>query len=226
MLPELDEQVVRERIAKRIAMEFEEGDVVNLGIGIPTLVADYIPDDKHVIFQAENGAIGIGPPPASPNYKCIGAGGRFISLLPGGSFFSSDVSFGLIRGGHIDATVLGSLEVDQNGSLANWWIPGKSVPGMGGAMDLVVGARRVYVAMTHVTKKGAPKILKKCTLPLTAVAVVDMIVTEFAVFTIKDKKMTLTEIAPEVTLEEIRANTGADYETAENIAVYGGLGGA
>ena len=184
MLPELDEQLVRERIAKRIAMEFEEGEVVNLGIGIPTLVADYIPEGKHVIFQAENGAIGIGPPPSVPNYKCIGAGGRFISLLPGGSFFSSDTSFGLIRGGHIDATVLGTLEVDQHGDLANWWIPGKSVPGMGGAMDLVVGARRVYVAMTHVTKKGAPKILKKCTLPLTAVGVVDMVVTEFAVFTI------------------------------------------
>ena len=223
MLPELDEQLVRERIAKRIAMEFEEGEVVNLGIGIPTLVADYIPEGKHVIFQAENGAIGIGPPPSVPNYRCIGAGGRFISLLPGGSFFSSDTSFGLIRGGHIDATVLGTLEVDQHGDLANWWIPGKSVPGMGGAMDLVVGARRVYVAMTHVTKKGAPKILKKCTLPLTAVGVVDMVVTEFAVFTIKDGKVTLIEIAPEVTQEQIRANTEADYEIAEDIAVYRGL---
>ena len=151
------------------------------------------------------------------------AGGRFISLLLGGSFFSSDTSFGLIRGGHIDATVLGTLEVDQHGDLANWWIPGKSVPGMGGAMDLVVGARRVYVAMTHVTKKGAPKILKKCTLPLTAVGVVDMVVTEFAVFTIKDGKVTLIEIAPEVTQEQIRANTEADYEVAEDIAVYRGL---
>ena len=158
-----------------------------------------------------------------PNYRCIGAGGRFISLLLGGSFFSSDTSFGLIRGGHIDATVLGTLEVDQHGDLANWWIPGKSVPGMGGAMDLVVGARRVYVAMTHVTKKGAPKILKKCTLPLTAVGVVDMVVTEFAVFTIKDGKVTLIEIAPEVTQEQIRANTEADYEVAEDIAVYRGL---
>lgn len=223
MLPELDEKLVRERIAKRVAMEFEEGEVVNLGIGIPTLVADYIPEGKRVIFQAENGAIGIGPPPEVPDYKCIGAGGRFISLLPGGSFFSSDTSFGLIRGGHVDATVLGTLEVDQHGDLANWWIPGKSVPGMGGAMDLVVGAKRVYIAMTHVTKKGAPKILKKCTLPLTAVGVVNMIVTEFAVFTIEGGKMTLIEKAPEVTLEQIREHTEADYEVAENLAVYQGL---
>ncbi len=223
MLPELDEKLVRTRIAKRVAMEFEEGEVVNLGIGIPTLAADYIPEGKRVIFQAENGAIGIGPPPAVPDYKCIGAGGRFISLLPGGSFFSSDTSFGLIRGGHVDATVLGTLEVDQHGDLANWWIPGKSVPGMGVAMELGVGARRVYIAMTHVTKKGSPKILKKCTLPLTAVGVVDMIVTEFAVFTIKAGKMTLIEIAPEVTLEQVREHTGADYTVAENIGVYRGL---
>ena len=223
MLPELDEKLVRERIAKRVAMEFEEGEVVNLGIGIPTLVSDYIPEGRRVIFQAENGAICIGPPPEEPDYKCIGAGGRFISLLPGGSFFSSEVSFGLIRGGHVDATVLGTLEVDQHGDLANWWVPGKSVPGMGGAMDLVVGAKRVYIAMTHVTKKGAPKILKKCTLPLTAVGVVNMIVTEFAVFTIEDGKMTLIEKAPEVTLEQIREHTAADYEVAENLAVYQGL---
>lgn len=223
MLPELDEKIIRERIAKRIALEFDEGDVVNLGIGIPTLVADYIPEGKHVIFQAENGAIGIGPPPAVPDYKCIGAGGRFISLLPGGSFFASETSFGLIRGGHVDATVLGTLEVDQEGSLANWWIPGKSVPGMGGAMDLVVGAKRVYIAMTHVTKKGAPKILKKCRLPLTAVGVVSMIVTEYAVFTIKDKKMTLIEIAPEVTLEQIREHTEAEFEVAEPLAPIKGM---
>lgn len=223
MLPELDENIVRNRIAKRVALEFDDGDVVNLGIGIPTLVSDYIPEGKHIIFQAENGAIGIGPPPEIPDYKCIGAGGRFISVLPGGSFFSSDVSFGLIRGGHVDATVLGTLEVDQEGSLANWWVPGKSIPGMGGAMDLVVGAKRVYIAMTHVTKKGAPKILKKCKLPLTAVGVVTMIVTEFAVFVIKDKKMTLIEIAPEVTLEQIREHTEADFDVAEPLAPIKGL---
>ena len=226
MLPELSEQAAKERIAKRIALELEDGEVVNLGIGIPTLVADYIPDDKHVIFQAENGAIGLGAPPKVPDYKCIGAGGRFISLLPGGSFFSSDTSFGLIRGGHVDATVLGTLEVDQNGDLANWWIPGKSVPGMGGAMDLVVGAKHVYIAMTHVNKKGEAKILKKCKLPLTAKGVVDMIVTEFAVFEIKDGKMTLLEIAPEVTAEQIKEHTEAEFDVAEPLLQMKGTGAA
>ncbi len=223
MLPELDEKIVRARIAKRVAMEFEDGEVVNLGIGIPTLAAEYIPEGKRIMFQAENGAIGTGPSPAVPDYKCIGAGGRFISILPGGSFFSSEVSFGLIRGGHVDATVLGTLQVDQQGDLANWWVPGKSLPGMGGAMDLVVGAKRVYVAMTHVTKKGAPKILKKCTLPLTAVGVVNMIITEFAVFTIKDCKMTLIELAPDVTVEQIREHTDAEFSVAEDLAVYRGM---
>ncbi len=223
MLPELDEKIIRERIAKRIALEFEEGDVVNLGIGIPTLVSDYIPEDKHVIFQAENGAIGLGPTPEVPDYKSIGAGGRFISLLPGGSFFSSDTSFGLIRGGHVDATVLGALEVDQNGDLANWMVPGKSVPGMGGAMDLVVGAKRVYIAMTHVTKKGGAKILKKCVLPLTAVGVVTMIVTEFAVFSFNDGNMTLIEIAPEVTVEQIIEHTEAEFDVIEPLALIKGM---
>lgn len=223
MLPELDEQVIRERIAKRIAQEFSDGEVVNLGIGIPTLVSDYIPDGMNIIFQAENGAIGVGPPPAVPDLKCIGAGGRIISLLPGGSFFASDTSFGLIRGGHVDATVLGALEVDEHGDLANWMVPGKSVPGMGGAMDLVVGARRVYIATSHITKKGAAKILKKCRLPLTAVGVVHMIVTEFAVFGMIDGKLTLQEIAPEVTLEQIRENTEADFVIAEPLGKYKGI---
>lgn len=214
MLPELDEQIIRERIAKRIALEFNDGEVVNLGIGIPTLVSEYIPKNVHIIFQAENGAIGVGPAPAEPDLKCIGAGGRIISLLPGGSFFPSDISFGLIRGGHVDATVLGALEVDQNGNLANWMVPGKSVPGMGGAMDLVVGAKRVYIAMTHVTKKGAPKILHKCTLPLTAVGVVTMVVTEFAVFEMRNGKLTLTEIAPEVTIEQVKEHTEAEFALA------------
>lgn len=223
MLPELDEKIVKERIARRIAMEFGEGDVVNLGIGIPTLVSDYIPKNIHVIFQAENGAIGIGPAPAVPDLKCIGAGGRIISMLPGGSFFASDTSFGLIRGGHVDATVLGALEVDQQGDLANWMVPGKSVPGMGGAMDLVVGAKRVYVATTHVTKRGAAKILKKCTLPLTAVGVVSMVVTEFAVFELKDGGLRLIEIAPEVTLDQIREHTGAEFEVADPLPLMKGL---
>lgn len=223
MLPELDEQVIRERIAGRIAQEFSEGEVVNLGIGIPTLVSDYIPQGVNIIFQAENGAIGVGPPPAVPDLKCIGAGGRIISLLPGGSFFASDTSFGLIRGGHVDATVLGALEVDESGDLANWMVPGKSVPGMGGAMDLVVGAKRVYIATTHVTKKGEPKILKKCRLPLTAVGVVHMIVTEFAVFEMINGKLTLKEIAPEVTLDQIKESTEADFAVAEPLGNYKGI---
>ena len=223
MLPELDEKVVKERIARRIAMEFGEGDVVNLGIGIPTLVSDYIPEGIEVILQAENGAIGVGPAPAIPDLKCIGAGGRIISLLPGGSFFASDTSFGLIRGGHVDATVLGALEVDQQGDLANWMVPGKSVPGMGGAMDLVVGAKRVYIATTHATKKGGAKILKKCKLPLTAVGVVSMIFTEFAVFDFKDGKLKLIEIAPEVTLEQIKEHTEAEFEIADPLPQMKGL---
>lgn len=223
MLPELDEKIVKERIARRIAMEFAEGDVVNLGIGIPTLVSDYIPDDVQVIFQVENGAIGVGPAPAVPDLKCIGAGGRIISMLPGGSFFASDTSFGLIRGGHVDATVLGALEVDQTGDLANWMVPGKSVPGMGGAMDLVVGAKRVYVATTHVTKKGEAKILKKCRLPLTAVGVVSMIFTEFAVFEFAEGKLRLIELAPEVTLEQIREHTEAEFEAANPLPPIKGL---
>jgi 3-oxoacid CoA-transferase subunit B/acetate CoA/acetoacetate CoA-transferase beta subunit len=225
MLPELDETVVKERIARRIALEFRDGDVVNLGIGIPTLVSEYIPEGIDVVFQAENGAIRIGPAPAAPDLKCIGAGGRIISLLPGGSFMASDTSFGLIRGGHVDATVLGALEVDRNGNIANWMVPGKSVPGMGGAMDLVVGAKKVYVAMTHVTKKGESKILEKCTLPLTAAGVVTMIFTEFAVFAVDAKNgvLKLLEIAPEVTLEQIREHTGADFEAAKPLPLIKGM---
>lgn len=223
MLPVLSEEEVRIRIAKRLALEFNEGDVVNLGIGIPTLISDYIPEDIHVILQTENGVVGAGPVPEEKDYRFIGAGGRFVSLLPGSCCISSETSFGLIRGGHVDATVLGSLEVDQEGNLANWMIPGKMVPGMGGAMDLVVGAKRVYVAMTHVDKKGRPKILKKCSLPLTAVGVVSMIATEFAVFTLEEGKMTLIEIAPEVTLDEIRAHTKADFDVAEPLKTMQGL---
>jgi 3-oxoacid CoA-transferase subunit B/acetate CoA/acetoacetate CoA-transferase beta subunit len=225
MLPELDEAVVKERIARRIALEFRDGDVVNLGIGIPTLVSEYIPEGIDVIFQAENGAIRVGPAPAVPDLKCIGAGGRIISLLPGGSFMASDTSFGLIRGGHVDATVLGALEVDRKGNIANWMVPGKSVPGMGGAMDLVVGAKKVYVAMTHATKKGESKILEKCTLPLTAVGVVTMIFTEFAVFAVDAENggLKLLEIAPEVTLEQIREHTGAEFQAASPLPLIKGM---
>ncbi len=207
MLPSLDDELVRHRIAKRIALDLEDQAVVNLGIGIPTLVSDYLPSDRHIILQTENGVIGAGPIPETPDLRYIGAGGRALSLIPGSSIVASDFSFGLIRGGHLDATVLGTLEVDEEGSLANWWIPGKIIPGMGGAMDLVTGAKKVYVATTHLDKKGRPKLVKKCSLPLTGVGVVTTIVTEFCVVRRQEGKMVLCEIAPEVTLEEVVANT-------------------
>lgn len=222
MLPVLDEDLARRRIAKRVALEFEDGDVVNLGIGIPTLVTNFIPEDKRLIIQTENGCLGAGPDPEKKDFRFIGAGGRFIEPLPGCSFFGSDMSFGLIRGGHIDATVLGTLEVDQEGNLANWIIPGKLLPGMGGAMDLVVGARRVIVATTHCDKKGRSKILKKCRLPLTATGVVSLIVTEFAVFKVEHGTMTLLEIAPEITKDELRAVTEASYVEAPTVAIMQG----
>lgn len=222
MLPKLDTQLAKKRIARRVALQFEDGDTVNLGIGIPTFVSDYIPEDVRIIFQAENGAIGVGPPPEVPDLKYIGAGGRAITLLPGGSFFSSETSFGLIRGGHIDATVLGALEVAQNGDIASWMIPGQDIHGMGGAMDLLVGARRVYTAMRHVTDAGTPKLLKKCTLPLTAAEAVDMVFTEFAVFGICSGRMTLLELAPDVTLEQIREHTEAEFSVSENLTVMRG----
>lgn len=208
MLPVLDDEVVRHRIAKRIALDLEDQAVVNLGIGIPTLVSDYLPSDRQMILQTENGVVGAGPIPDEPDLRYIGAGGRALSLIPGSSIVASDFSFGLIRGGHLDATVLGTLEVDEEGSLANWWIPGKLVPGMGGAMDLVTGAKNVYVATTHLDKKGRPKLVRKCTLPLTGVGVVTTIVTEFCVVRRKEEKMVLCEIAPEVSVEEVVANTG------------------
>lgn len=222
MLPELNEELVRSRIARRVAREFSDGDVVNLGIGIPTLVSDYIPEDIRVILQTENGVVGAGPAPEKPDLRFIGAGGRHLTLLPGSALISSDLSFGLIRGGHVDATVLGALEVSQEGDLANWMVPGKMVPGMGGAMDLVTGARHVIIAMTHTTKKGGAKILKKCTLPLTAKGVVGLIVTEYAVFRISKGKMELMEIAPGVALEDLKAVTEADYTVADPLPTMQG----
>ena len=223
MLPVLDEEVIRHRIAKRIALDFEDGVVVNLGIGIPTLVSDYLPEDVHVLLQTENGVVGAGPKPEKEDLRFIGAGGRCVSLLPGSSLVASDMSFGLIRGGHLDATVLGALEVDSSGILANWMIPGKMVPGMGGAMDLVTGARAVYVATTHCDKKGRPKLVKECTLPLTGEKVVSVVVTEFCVIRKVNGRMMLCEIAPEVTEEELRANTTMEYDVSPDLCPMKGI---
>jgi len=197
-------------IAKRIAKELKHGDVVNLGIGIPTLVANHLPKDFEVIFQSENGVLGSGPAPEPGNEdgEITNAGGFPITVVPGASFFDSATSFGIIRGGHVDLTVLGALQVDEQGNLASWMVPGKKLSGMGGAMDLVVGAKKVIIAMEH-TAKGTHKILSRCEYPLTAVKVVDMIVTEMGVMEITPDGIVLREINPAYTLEEVQAATGA-----------------
>jgi acetate CoA/acetoacetate CoA-transferase beta subunit len=205
-------------IAKRIAQELRTGMLVNLGIGIPTLVANYVSADVHVFFQSENGLIGTGPIPEEgmAHPTLTDAGGRPVTALPGASTFDSAVSFGLIRGGHVDMTVLGGLQVDQRGLLANWMIPGKMIPGMGGAMDLVTGAKRVVVAMQH-TAKGKPKILKQCSLPLTSVRPVDLVVTEMAVIAFPDGRATLTETAPGITVAQVIEATGAELVVPERV---------
>lgn len=207
----------KELIAKRVAREFENGDFVNLGIGIPTMVANFLPDGVNIFLHAENGFLGMGPAPAEgeEDWDIVNAGGQPSSILPGGASFDSATSFGIIRGGHLKATVLGALEVDEEGNLANWMIPGKMVPGMGGAMDLVVGARQVIIAMEH-TAKGRPKILKKCTLPLTAVKEIDLIVTEMGVFNYQNG-LTLIEIGPETSLDDIKSATEAEFSVARNL---------
>ena len=205
-------------IAKRIARELKSGMLVNLGIGIPTLVASYLPEGVQVFFQSENGLIGSGPIPQEgmAQARLTDAGGRPITALPGASTFDSAMSFGLIRGGHLDMTVLGGLQVDQEGRLANWMIPGKMVPGMGGAMDLVTGAKRVVVAMQH-SAKGKSKVVRKCSLPLTSTRTVDLVVTELAVISFAEGGARLIETAPGISVEQVVANTEATLEVPGHV---------
>ena len=205
-------------IAKRIAQELRPGMLINLGIGIPTLVANYVPQGVAVFFQSENGLIGTGPIPEEgmAHPTLTDAGGRPVTALPGACTFDSAISFGLIRGGHVDMTVLGGLQVDVEGRLANWMIPGKMVPGMGGAMDLVTGAKRVVVAMQH-TAKGKPKIVKQCSLPLTSTRPIDLLVTELAVIAFSGNRATLVETAPGVTVQEVVTSTEATLNVPEHV---------
>ena len=214
----MDKDQIREVIAKRAAKELHDGDVVNLGIGIPTMIPNYLPEGVTVTLQSENGAMGMGPTPAAgeEDKNLINAGGGYITLLPGGGTFDSATSFAIIRGGHVNVSFLGALQVDENGDLANWNIPGKMAPGMGGAMDLVVGAKKVILTMEH-TQKGAPKILKKCTLPLTASGQVNMIITEMGVMEITPEGIVLTEIHPEFTVEDVQAATEATLIISPNL---------
>jgi len=206
----MDKNQIREVIARRCAKELKDGFVVNLGIGLPTLIPNYLPEGVKVVLQSENGLLGLGPTPeeGKENKYLVNAGGGYISVLPGGSIFDSSTSFGIIRGGHVDVTILGAMQVDEQGNLANWILPGGKTIGMGGAMDLLVGAKEVILAMEH-TAKGKPKILKRCTLPLTAPHEVDMIVTEMGVMKITPDGIVLSEINPDFTVDQVQQNTEA-----------------
>lgn len=209
----------RARIAARVAQELKTGDLVNLGIGLPTLVPNFIPKEVEVIFQSENGLIGTGPSPkpGEEDKDLFNAGGAPVTVKPGAAFFDTSLSFAIIRGGHVDVSVLGALEVDQHGNLASWSIPGVFTPGIGGSMDLVVGARKVIVAMEHTTKQGEPKILEHCRLPLTAQGKVDLIITELAVFEVGKQGLVLTEIQDGVSLGEIQSKTAAPFQIKEEL---------
>lgn len=208
----------KEFIARRVARELKDGDVVNLGIGLPTLVGNYMEPGLDIVLQSENGFVGLGPAPkpGEENPNIVNAGAIPVTILPGGAFFDSAASFAMIRGGHVDVTVLGALQVDEQGNLANWMIPGRTVPGMGGAMDLVVGAKRVIVAMEH-TAKGEIKVMKRCTLPLTAAGQVDLIVTEVGVMRVTKAGLVLTELNPDVSIEDAQAMTEAQLIISDSL---------
>lgn len=214
----MDKNQIREVIARRAALELKDGDVVNLGIGLPTLIPNYLSEGVKVTLQSENGLLGMGPEPeeGKQDRNFTNAGNGFITYFTGASCFDSSMSFSIIRGGHVDVTILGALEADEKGNLANWMIPGKKTPGMGGAMDLIVGAKRVILAMEH-TAKGAHKILKECNLPLTAAGQVNMIITEMGVMNITPQGIMLTELHPDFTIDQIKEATGANLIVSENI---------